>query len=189
MSRQRSYKAEYQRRIANAAKRGLSRSQARGHARPGEASIRPKAPKDADRLEAAHKAMRQKGALTAAAKAHHISPERLRRYVQDNALATRKGRTWTFTDNRYREMKVISGGEVYPIRLAGFEQSSLNGDYLNAVKAFLRSNDIDLLAPFIGRSVTDAKGNAHPFETNPNALHRLAASGNEVFHDIYRLIS
>jgi len=191
MASKRNYQAEYKRRIANAAKRGLTRSQARGHARPGEPSLRPMQAKDAARLEAALRDMRQSGALTAAAKSHRIAPERLRRYVRELGLAKRDGQAWTFTDKRLREMTTISGGKVYKIKITGFERSSFNGDFLNAVRAFLRLNDIDLLAPFVGRSVIDAKGQAHPLETNPNTLHRLAASqsGSELFHQVYRFIS
>lgn len=190
MASKRDYRAEYKRRIANAAKRGLTRSQARGHARPGEASLRPKQNKDAARLEAALRDMRQSGALTAAAKSHRIAPERLRRYIRDLDLAKRDGRAWTFTDKRLREMTILSGGKIYKIRISGFEQASFNGDYLNAVRAFLRLHDIDLLAPFVGRSVIDAKGKAHPFEAAPNTLLRLAAmhSESELFHQVYRFI-
>lgn len=188
MARKRDHKAEYRRRITNAAKRGLSRSQARGHARPGEVALRPAQPKDRQRLEAALKTMRQSGSQAAAAKAHNVAPERLRRYVRENALAERKGRGWQFTDDRLREMQVISEGEIRRIKLAGFEQASINGSHLAAVKAFLSSNDIDLLRPFAGLAVIDAKGRPHPLETNPNILHRLANAGSEVFHEIYRLI-
>lgn len=188
MPRQRDHKSEYCRRIASAAKRGLSRSQGRGHARPGEAAVRPAPLKDRQRLEAALKTMRQSGSQTAAAKAHNISPERLRRYVRENDLAERKGRGWQFTDNRLREMQVISEGEIRRVKLSGFEQASINGSHLAAVKAFLSSNDIDLLRPFASLAVIDAKGRSHPLETNPNILHRLAAAGSEVFHEIYRLI-
>lgn len=186
MAKQRDYKAEYQRRIASAQKRGLTRSQARGHARPGEASARP-ARSDTRNLEAAYKEMRRLGSQTAAAKAFNIAPERLRRFIRENSLAERRGRTWQFTDARTREMQVISDGDVYRIRLAGFDQASLNGRHLAAVKAFLSSNDIQLLRPFAGQSVLDAKGKSHPLETDPNILHRLAAAGDEVFHEIYRL--
>lgn len=191
MARKRDYRSEYERRLANAKKRGLSRAQARGHARPGEASLRPKKTKDTARLEAALRDMRRSGALTIAAKSHRIAPERLRRYIRELGLAKRDGRAWSFADNRLREMTTISGGDVYKIKIIGWDQSSLNGDYLAAVRAFLRLNDFDLLAPFVGRSVIDAKGRAHPFETRPNTLHRLAAaqSGNELFHQVYRLIS
>ena len=86
-------------------------------------------------------------------------------------------------------MTVISGGEANEITLRDFDQASLNGKHLAAVKDFLRSNDIDLLRPFDGQSVIDTKGKSHPLETDPNALYHLAAAGSEVFHDVYRLIT
>ena len=187
MTKKRDYKAEYQRRIANAEKRGLSRPQARGHPRPGEKGIRPTAPKNPERLEAAYKTLRDIGSQKAAAKAHDVSVDRLRRYVREKDLAKWDGREWQFTDTRPREMQVISDGEVLFLTLDGFEQASLNGRHLAAVKDFI-SNDIAVLEPFIAQSVTDANGKRHPLETDPNTLHRLAAAGTEVFHEIYRLV-
>jgi hypothetical protein len=68
MAGQRNYAAEYQRRLANAARRGLSRSQARGHAKAGEAPIHGLRPVDRERLENALKAYRQSGRQTEAAR-------------------------------------------------------------------------------------------------------------------------
>jgi hypothetical protein len=189
MARSRDYKAEYRRRIANAAKRGLSRSQARGHARSGEAPVRPaRASASDDRLEAGLRILRQTGSQALAAKQAGVSPERLRRFLRENALAERSGKTWRITDPRLRRMSVLSEGAVREMILPGFDQASLNGQHLAAVRLFLSSNDIEMLLPFEGLAVTDAKGRAHPLETNPNALHRLAAAGSELFHEIYRLI-
>ena len=188
MARNRDFKAEYQRRLARAVERGLSRSQARGHARSGEAPIRPKSLKSDDHLEAALKALRRTGKQTTAAKEAGVSPERLRRFLRENALAEWHGRQWRFSDQRPRRMTVISNGEAREHVLLGFDQASLNGQHLNAVRQFLGSNDIEFLLPFEGRSVTDAQGRAHPFETDPNTLHRIAAQGDEVFHNVYRLI-
>lgn len=188
MARKRDYRAEYQRRIANAAKRGLSRSQARGHARSGEKPIRPKSTKSDERLEAALRRLREIGHQGRAAKDAGVSAERLRRFLRENSLAERRGKRWHITDKRSRRMTVISGGEACEITLRNFDQASLNGKHLAAVGAFLRTNDIDLLRPFDGQSVIDAKGKAHSLETDPNALYRLAHAGSEVFHEIYRLI-
>jgi hypothetical protein len=187
LPRQRDYKAEYQRRIASAAKRGLSRSQARGHARAGEASIKAKPVKSDERLEAALKLLRQTNNQGRAAKEAGVSAERFRRFLRSNALAERQGRNWVLTDNRNRRMTVITGGEALELTLRDFEQASLNGRHLSAVGGFIRTNDIDLLDPFQGQSVVDAAGQAHPLETDPNELYRLAAAGGEVFHEIYRL--
>ena len=186
-TRQRNHAEEYARRLAKGFAQGLSRSQARGHARPGEEPLRPAKAKDAERVEAAYKDMRRTGSLTKAAKAHGISPERLRREVKGKGLAERSGRTWQFTDNRPREMMVLTGGEAVRVKVAGHDQASLNGRHLNAAKQFVRSNNTDLLAPFAGQSVTDTAGNSYPLETDPNALHRIAAI-SEQFHDVYRLV-
>jgi hypothetical protein len=189
MAVKRDFRAEYQRRIANAEKRGLSRSQARGHARPGEASIRP--PRSAiepARFNAALKALNQTGSLTAAAKSQRMAPESLRRFLRENALAERRGRTWKITDSRLRQMTVISDGDIQDVILRGFDEASFNGRHLAAVHNYLRSGEIEPLLPFEGVAIIDAKGRAHPLETDPNTLHRLAAAGSELFHEIYRLI-
>lgn len=188
MARKRDYKAEYQRRIASAAKRGLSRSQARGHARSGEKPLRAKPASIDDGLEAALKRLREIGNQGRAAKDAGVSVERFRSFLRSNSLAVRQGRQWRITDNRPRRVPVISQGERKEITLRDFEQASLNGKHRNAVKAFLSSNDRELLEPFEGRSVIDAKGKAHPLETNPNVLHRLASAGEALFHEIYRLV-
>lgn len=189
MQRTRDYRAEYKRRIERAAARGLSRSQARGHARSGEAPARPRPPLvHDDRLEAALKLLRHTGKQSVAAKQAGVSAERFRRFLRENALAERRGRTWHLTDHRDRQMTVISAGEANALTLHGFDQASLNGQHLNAVRQFLNSNDRELLLPFEGQAVIDSKGRAHPLETDPNTLHRIAAHGEEVFHNVYRLV-
>ena len=189
MPRARDHKAEYSSRIASAERRGLSRSQGRGHARHGEAPAKPLPPvPHDDRLEAGLRLLRQTGNQGSAAKEAGVSPERLRRFLRENALAERRGRQWHFSDNRPRRMTVISGGEALERVLLGFDQASLNGQHLNAVRQFLGSNDRELLFPFEGQAVIDANGRTHPLETDPNTLHRIAAQGEEVFHNVYRLI-
>lgn len=188
MARTRNFKAEYQRRVVSAKARGLSVSQARGHARPGEASIQPIAAKDRDRFETALRLYRDSGNQAASAKAVRVAPERLRRFLRENVQIEGRGRTLKITDTRPREMTVISNSKASTVRLRDFDQASLNGDHLNAVKAYLETNDIDVLAPFAGRSVIDARGVSHPLEVRPNTLRRLAHAGDELFHEIYRLI-
>lgn len=190
MTKPRDHKAEYARRLARAFARGLSRPQARGHARAGEAPFRPKPATGGEiaaDLQEALKSLRQTGTITQAAKAAQVSPERLRRFLRENELIKKEGRRWRVTDKLIWDVEVTSRGSTYPIRINRFDQASLNGRHQAAIGAFLRSNVAELLAPFAGQAVIDAKGKAHPLETDPSALYRLAAAGNEVFHNVYRL--
>lgn len=185
MPRQRDHKADYARRLARAFAKGLSRAQARGHARAGEAGIRQNKPIAKEQFQQAAQYLHHQSSLTKAAKKVGISPERLRREIKQRTLFLREGSKWTFA-GAY-EMKVLTDGEERLTHLATQSDASLNGRHLNAAKQFVRSNDIDLLAPFVGQSVTDRSGNSYPLETDPNALHRIAATG-EQFHEIYRLV-
>ena len=184
MAHKRNFRIEYQRRIASAAKRGLSRSQARGHAKASESSLRQSSSRDLERLTAAFQEMRRAGSQTAAAKAFNIAPERLRKFVRENQLADRHGRTWKISGQLKSRMLVTSGGAEKSVMFVGPDQVSINGRHQHAIKAFISSNDRELLRPFDGQSVIDAQGKSHLLETDPNVLHRLAAAGSEVFHEI-----
>jgi len=177
---------KYSRRIASAAARGLSRSQARGHARAGEAPIKGPKLKTDDRLEAALKEYRRSGNRVAAAKSVNVAAERFSRFLRENIQVEGRGPSLKIIDHRPYEMAVISNGTIVRVPIGGFEQKSLNGQHLNAVKEFLSTNDIAVLAPFGGRSVIDARGVSHPLETDPNTLHRLVHAGDEQFPETYR---
>ncbi len=189
MAGSRDYRAEYQRRIATAAARGLSRSQARGHARAGEKPPRgpPKALDD-EKLQVALRALRQEQPFTIAAKAAGISPERLRRHASERGLIEKVGRRWQPKADLLRRVQLFSRGKAIVVEVRGKEPASAVGRYMAAVGAFLHSNAVELLKPFIGQSVRDAARKHHPFETNPNTLHRLAAGGERSFEEIYRII-
>jgi hypothetical protein len=63
----RDYRAEYRRRIASAAAKGISRSQVRGHPKSTEVAIaskRPPRPIEDDRLQLAFKVLRQEKSLS-----------------------------------------------------------------------------------------------------------------------------
>lgn len=186
--KKRDYKAEYTRRIRRGEKRGLSKSQARGHAKPGEKPLRGKPVKSDKRLETALRFMRKTGKQGLAAKRAGVSTERFRRFLYGNKLAKRKSGKWRFTDKRGREMLVLTSGEPEYLVLDGYDQARLNGEHLSAVKTFVLSGDASLIEPFIGKSVRDIKGKPHPLETDLNELLRIANSGDEVFEEIYNLV-
>lgn len=190
MSRTRDHKAEYARRLAKAEGNGLSRSQARGHARTGESAVRStSATTGGVRFEAALKLYRQSGNQASAAKAAGIAPERLRRFLRENVQVEGRGRSLKIIDDRPRIMTVATAGEYRQLRLRGFDQASLNGRHEAAIGQFLSSNDRSLLTPFEGKSVVDTAAKSHPLETDPNALYHLAHAEDGHFPEIYKLVS
>lgn len=187
MPRTRDFKKEYATRIVNATARGLSRSQARGHARSGEARVKAAKLKADDRLEAALKIFRKTGDRAAAARSVNIAPERFRRFLRENVQIEGRGRSVKIIDPRQRWMPVLTNGERKFMWLRDFDQASLNGKHMNAAHQFTETNEFDLLTPFEGRVVIDTKGKAHPLETDPNELHRLADQDEAPFHEMYRM--
>lgn len=191
MARKRDYKAEYARRIARGKARGLSRSQARGHPKANEryASGKPATPQSTEELEAAFRELRAGNSLKQSAKTAGVSEERFRRFVKGNELASYSGRAWEVTDNRPRQVPMIKGSSQSAIIVPDFDTASQVGTYHNAVGRFLRTQQLSFIQPFEGQSVRDIRGREHVFETDPNALFRLAAKDEPEFHEIYQIIS
>ena len=185
----RDYKAEYRRRIERGLARGLSRSQARGHPKANEQAIEPIVPKGDPGLEAAIREMNRGTSMTAASRSRHVSAERLRRFLSLQGLAEREGRRWVMTDSRPRQVPVMTGGRVRILAVDGFDQARLVGEHHQAVGEFVRTNDIELLKPFEGKFVRAINGRKYPLETDPNALHRIAATDTPPFHEIYAITS
>jgi len=186
----RDYKAEYARRISEAAKRGLSRSQARGHSRSGEAALKPpKIAKPDPKLEAALKELRKTGNQGASAKVAGVSTERFRRFLRDQKLAERKSRRWIITDSRPRSLEIIAEGRRHHIVVAGFEAASIVGKHNAAIRHFLETNDASLLAPFKGATIEDIPGHSYILETRPNVLYRLMDEGAGSYENIYRIVA
>ena len=185
----RDFKAEYRRRIERGLARGLSRSQARGHPKPGERLVEA-TPVEADsKINAAILDMNRGNAMTATAKSRNVSVERLRRYLAAQRLAERKGRRWVISDGRPRQVPVMTGGRVRILTLNGYDQARLVGEHHQAVGAFVRTNDIELIKPFEGMFVRAASGRKYPLETDPNELHRIASMDTPPFHEIYAITS
>ncbi len=186
--RSRDYRAEYARRIARGFTRGLSRSQARGHPRPSETPVRLKGPAFSRQLEAGLRVVQSGKTLAAAARSVHVSPERLRHYLAASGMAERRGRRWVVTgpDKRSRRMLLYSRGGAITITV-NLDNAEQIGAYMASVRAFLGSNDPSYLDFFDGQSVADVTGKKHPFETDPNALYRLADTGSENFEDVYKI--
>ena len=191
MNPRRDYKQEYAQRIQRGAQKGLSRSQSRGHpkAREPHASPRRAPPAYDRRLEHGLQLIRNQRTLTGAARDIGVSPERLRHYVAHTGIVEKQGRRWVVTeDRRTRQMLLFSAGQTLQV-LVSLEAASLIGRYMAAVGRFLETNDPVHLQPFAGQSVVDVYGTAHPFETRPNVLYRLDATGGETFEQVYRIVA
>lgn len=186
--RQRDYRAEYQRRVAHGLTKGLSRSQARGHPKAKEKSVRKPRLISDEAFQISLRALQDGKTLAQAAAEIRVSPERLRNQARELGVIRRKGRRWIVRANLPRQMLIYSNGKAFAITIGTFRNASKVGRYMAAVRRFLRSNDPAQLKPFIGKSVTDKNGASHIFETNPNTLYRLSASGSESFEQVYRII-
>lgn len=186
---QRDFKAEYSRRKRRGLARGLSLSQARGHPKADEQGIEPVKVTTDPALEIAIRDMNRGRAMTAAARSGHVSAERLRRFLTQEELAERKGPRWIITDGRPRKVPVMTRGRVRTLTVADYKSARLAGEHQRAVGEFVRTNDLELLKPFEGKSVRTANGREHLLETDPNALHRIAAMDTPPFHEIYEIVS
>lgn len=187
MAKKRDYRAEYRRRIERGLERGLSRSLARGHAKAAERKAKTKPPRADKPISDAVREMNRGSSLTAAARANHVSAERLRGFLAFYQLGGRKGRRWVTHDDRARRLPVLTGGQFRVLTLAGYEQARLVGEHHNAAGEFVRTNDVQLLMPFKDRYVRSTDGTRYRLETDPNALHRIAAMDTPPFHEIYEI--
>ncbi len=192
MARRRDYLAEYSRRVQRSLARGLSRSQARGHPRPGEVhvSVRTVRPAYDRTLEEGLKEVRSGRSVAQAARSVHVSPERLRDYLAQTGVAEKRGGRWmVMEDQRPRAMPIYSKGRELEITVAGHPDAAFAGRYMAAVGLFLDTNDPSYLAPFEGEGVGDVRGRWHPFETRPNELYRLTEGGPAPFEEIYKILA
>jgi hypothetical protein len=127
--------------------------------------------------------------LSATARSLGLSSKSLQQQLKRKRLITRKGRRWVTNDNRLRRVPVMSGGRFRVLTVRGYKQASLVGRHHHAVGEFVRTNAVELIKPFEGQSVTALSGRQHALETDPNALHRIAALDSPPFHEIYEIVS
>lgn len=176
--RQRNHAAEYQRRLARGAEKGLSRSQARGHGRlaPG---MRPTSQR---RLEAAAEAFRasKSHGIDAAAKEAGVAPERLREYLRQSGTAQKVGSKWLPAISFY------AAGRLQSRLIPDLAERRLIAKYMNAVRSFNATESPIALADFERTIVTDSSGVGWELETDPAVLRALLYQHDtEPFENIY----
>lgn len=141
------------------------------------------------RMEVAIKDMNRGVSLTAAAHALSLSPTELQAFIKARRLGKRHGSRWVVRDMRARRVLVMTGGLVRKMFVNGYAEARLVGEHTHAVGQFVQTNDIGWIKPFEGQNVELANGRKVPLETDPNALHRLAAMDTPPFHEIYQVTS
>ena len=132
--------------------------------------------------------MRAGRGIGAAAREAKVSEKRLRKYIRMRNLATRRGKVWKIHDPRVRRVGIQTGGGIQSIFVEGYKPASKAGQAWDRQGRFTRINDIELLAELGDDGITDIHGRFYPFETNPNALHRIAAVEEVAFHEIYQIV-
>jgi hypothetical protein len=141
------------------------------------------------RLEMGLKHMRDGGSLAESAKKIGITPAQLRGYAVSSGIVERRAGKWHFKrDRRFRRMPLYVDGQRLIITVHNSKTASQIGAYMRAVRQFFETEDIRLLAPFQDQSVPDVHGKRYVFETRPNVLFRLDASGIEPFEIAYEIV-
>lgn len=183
MARKRDYKREYDRRMARAEELGLSRSQARGHPRAGEASLSKlktsgqlkEAPSTTlERFLRAARRVVSGESLTRAARAEHISPETIRRINAERQVFGKRydqqGKFIGWAGGEYPRFPVFTEeGRVHDEVPFDEKTASLMGQYWNAVDDALRGDDTKLRS-FRGVTVYDLLGTRYRLQADANAV-------------------
>src|SRR3954469_13966362 len=160
---------DYRKRIERGEARGLSRSQARGHAKAGESPVSGhRTYKDEQRLLKATRLLEQENyTFSKAAREAEVSTERLRTYAHETGYAVKEGRRWKVPEpQRGRVLfPIYSEGEFRRIRLSNPNEKAKLGRYMNRVRFALERNRPRWLSEFRGQHVRDDDGVRHYFET------------------------
>lgn len=131
--------------------------------------------------------MKKGESLSASAKTVGVTLDEARSVLKSaKVIQKRKGR-WILRDIP-ASMPIYTGGKATTIIPADRKSRSVVGKYLNAVKQFLATNRSEALQPFRRKMVRDISGERYAFDTDENALYRLASSGSEAFEEIYKYL-
>jgi hypothetical protein len=165
--------------------RGLSRPQARGHARTGEASITGRLSLADRKLQQAVSDVRSGYTTGRAARLNEVSTERLRRELDRIGGEKRRGRWVVANDKRGFDVPLYTKGQRLKLKV-NYAESAKAGAFMSTVGLSLTKNNPSLLKPFEGKGVFDLAGRFYPFETRINVLRRLDSSGPKPWEEHYK---
>ena len=146
---------------------------------PREKSVRHKS------LQVLSEVRRNKKSLSQASKEQGIS---IKSVIKNTNSFKKTGNRWkpkTY-DHISRVMKINENGKTISIEINDSRTASLIGRYHNAVKKYRDSGDSSELHKFKDKTIKDAKGNLHTFETDTEALDEIHERIEDIeFYDIY----
>jgi Mor family transcriptional regulator len=91
-------------------------------------------------------------------------------------------------DHISRIMAINENDKELFIEITDSRYATLIGKYHSAVKEYLNTGNIDVLAEFEGKKVKDSSGKWHTLETDPSAIREINARREEPeFYDIYQV--
>lgn len=177
----RDYKKEYARRKKAGLAKGYSLSRIRGHRSPFEATFEPNRikPIPTNDFAAAMKEFEKTGSLRKAAWRIHVTPERFRNEAFAKKLIQHDGKHWQVVSGYPKRVMMFSDGHALHIEAPDFRTASRIGQYMNAVRQFLYTQNFKPLRKFVGKAVKDTKGRSYVFETDKNTLYRIALAHSE----------
>lgn len=154
-----------------------------------KAKSSPRRPRSDPRLEIAVREMNRGRSLTAVARSLGFSAKALQELLGRKRLLKRRGKRWVTKDNRLRRIEVMTGGRLRVLTVRGYKQAQLIGEHHHAAGQFVRTNAVEILKRFRGRTVQAVNGRRYVLDTDPNVLHRIAAMDSPPFHEIYAITS
>lgn len=183
----------YWRRIALGASEGRSKSEARGHARFGEAP-KTESLSNTDDVLAQQLLRHMRGnayskpkTLGEAAKEAGISAERARRLVKASGATPNRGKRYTLPSGT--QMPFFAYGR-YMSAVFDKANASIVGAYMNAVYRTMERKPSNL-ADFVGKTITDVGGTEYVLDTNKGDftfLSLAATLDGNTFEAKYRIV-
>jgi len=138
-------------------------------------------------LEVLSHARRSGQSLSRLSREHKISARAVLRATKGFKKARGRWKVLKI-DHISRIMAINEDYKELFVEVTDSRYATLIGKYHSAVKEYLNTGNIDILAEFDGKRIRDSSGKWHTLETNPSAIREINARREEPeFYDIYQV--